>query len=271
MEKISVIIPTYNRANILEKALTSVLKQTYDNLEVIIVDDGSTDHTEELIRQIKDARICYVKQTVNGGAAAARNVGVMQATAELIAFQDSDDCWHLDKLEKQMKYWKEHPNYSMIYSTYLWHGVNDKLILVPNSNEGIWGELEGDIFSSLLIRNSIGTPTVLMRKVDFLEVGGFDTQLKCLEDWDFVLRFARKHQIGYVQETLVDAYETINSVSSGVAEDYNTRCKMIAKYKKDLLDRDLFEQAVEDILVRAQNAELLEPVKKMLLLYLQQS
>ena len=113
MEKISVIIPTYNREQKIVKSVQSVLEQTYSNLEIIIVDDGSTDHTEQVVKEIQDERIVYIRQAENQGVSAARNIGVANATADFIAFHDSDDCWHSDKLEKQMEYWKRYPEYNI--------------------------------------------------------------------------------------------------------------------------------------------------------------
>ena len=103
---VSVIIPTYNRAHLIKRSAESVLNQTYTNLELIIVDDGSTDDTEEVVKTLNDNRVTYIKQP-NQGACAARNNGIDHAKGEFIAFQDSDDVWHEDKLEKQIKCLKE--------------------------------------------------------------------------------------------------------------------------------------------------------------------
>lgn len=267
MEKISVIIPTYNRADVLERAVQSVLRQTYTNLEIIIVDDGSTDDTEQLIVQMKDERIRYIKQGANSGVAMARNTGVMHATAELIAFQDSDDYWYANKLEKQMEYWKMHPEWGMVYSAYRMCRANGQKLKVPA--EGLWGALEGNIFSTILVNNTVGAPTMLLRKECFQKIGGFDTELECIEDWDFTLRFAEQYTIGYVQEMLVDAHQSLGGVSSRTAEFFDVRCRMIARYKQELIERGLFDKAAGDLLVRAQKTGMLELVKKMLMVYLQ--
>lgn len=102
-ELVSVIIPTYNRANLILQAVKSVLNQTYKNFEIIIVDDGSSDNTEDVINVIHDNRIRYIKHAINKGASAARNTGIREAKGKYIAFQDSDDHWLPDKLEKQVK------------------------------------------------------------------------------------------------------------------------------------------------------------------------
>ena len=268
-EKISVIIPTYNRANLIERSVRSVLDQTYDNLEVIVVDDGSIDDTQEVIGRIEDPRLLYKKLSSNQGVSNARNVGVSMATASLIAFQDSDDKWRKDKLEKQMEYRQAHPEYSMVYSSYLYHTKEQESYQVPSAN--IQGELEGDIFTSLLIRNTIGAPTMLMRKECFLQCGGFEPSYKSLEDWEFVLRFSKEYQVGFVREPLMDAYLSRNSVSSAAGAYYESRCRMIAKYKKELLETGLFDTVVADILKRAEEGNVLEMVIKILLMFLSKS
>ena len=102
-EKISVIIPTYNRGESIIESINSVLKQTYHNLEIIIIDDGSTDNTELLISNLNDYRIKYIKLNENKGASFARNEGIKIASGKYITFQDSDDLYHLDKIEIQYK------------------------------------------------------------------------------------------------------------------------------------------------------------------------
>src|SRR5437868_2002167 len=99
---VSVVIPTYNSASFLSQSIESVLQQTYDNFEVIVIDDGSTDNTEAVLSDYKDA-IHYIKKN-NGGPSGARNLGIAEAKGEFIAFQDSDDLWLPEKLQLQMEY-----------------------------------------------------------------------------------------------------------------------------------------------------------------------
>ena len=98
---VSVIIPTYNRADTIKRSIESVLSQSYQDFEIIIIDDGSTDDTYRVVKEIRDTRICYIKGDKRMGANAARNIGVQRAKGEFIAFQDSDDIWRKDKLENQ--------------------------------------------------------------------------------------------------------------------------------------------------------------------------
>ena len=102
-EKVSVIIPTFNRGNILLNSIKSVLNQTYKNLEVIVVDDGSIDNTKEEINKIEDERVKYIKLVNNSGGSNARNIGIKSASGKYISFQDSDDIYYPNKLETQIK------------------------------------------------------------------------------------------------------------------------------------------------------------------------
>lgn len=270
MDKISVIIPTYNRSQKLEKSIRSVLEQTYTDLEIIVVDDGSEDNTQEVVRSIQDRRIQYLKLDHNQGAAAARNEGVRRSNYSLIAFQDSDDVWRPEKLERQMAYWIEHPYYAMVYCPYSMHydrGEEVQEDFSPNIEETKAG-MEGDIFVQLLIRNSIGTPTMLMRKECFWEAGGFNPALKSLEDWDFAIRFSERYAIGYLDKILVDVYSSEGGISSGVGAYYDSRCRMIAKYEEKMDENGILDTVLGDLFLRAERRGVLEMVKEMLLMYL---
>lgn len=261
MKLISVILPTYNRADMLMKSVNSVLEQTYTDLELIIVDDASTDDTEELVRTIKDGRVRYVRLDKNHGAGGARNEGVRLAKGEMIAFEDSDDVWHKDKLMKQMEYRNDHPQFPMIYTAYNKY-LPDGIYRVPKDD--IRGELEGELMYWLLQRNTIGAPTVLMEKEKFVELGGFDTAFRALEDWEFAIRFSKFYKIGCLNEVLVDSYNSEGGVSSGGSAYYEGRCKMVALYSQELQKFDIFDEVVMDLFVRAQKRGILESVKQLL-------
>lgn len=112
MKKISIVIPTYNRASLLGRTIQSVLDQTYKEIEIIIVDDNSTDNSEELVKTYQDKQIIYLRNNYNFGAAESRNIGIDHCSGDYIAFLDSDDEWHTQKLEKQIKLIKQHKNIS---------------------------------------------------------------------------------------------------------------------------------------------------------------
>ncbi len=262
---ISVIIPTYNRASTIERAIKSVLNQTYTPAELIIVDDGSIDNTKQVVESINTPLVKYYYKE-NGGAASARNFGVKKAHGDWIAFQDSDDAWREEKLQRQVDYYKKHPEYNLIYSSYEMHMTDGNTIIVPGKEDEL--ELEGDILSSLVIKNTIGTPTVMVKKDAFLKVGGFDERLRCIEDWNFAIRFAEQYSIGFVDEVTMDAYRVDESVSSNVAEMFEERCRTIVKYRSLLEQNGKFEVAIMQLFEQAQVANCLEQVKLMFIAFL---
>ena len=268
MEKVSVIIPTYNREKTILRALNSVLDQTYTNIEVLVVDDGSTDGTADIVNGVKDKRVKYIVLEKNGGASNARNVGVQMAESKWIAFQDSDDSWRKDKLEVQMAYAKEHPEYSLIYCMYKAFLQNGEEFIVPPKPWPVI--MEGNMMSSLLDTNVIGTPTMLVKRERFLETGGFDVSYHALEDWEFVIRFARDHQIGFVDKVLMDVYTSESRITANFGAYYEARCKMLGQYKNVMAQEGILEEVMLDILTRAQRVGVEDMVKKMMMMYLVQ-
>ncbi len=266
MTDISVIIPTYNRAGLIGKAIESVLKQkgqgeSFRIREVLVIDDGSVDDTEKVVRDIVDERVCFHKLEQNGGASHARNTGVQMAGSEWIAFQDSDDVWDEDKLRSQVRYLDDHKECLMVT-----HPIKAEL----SGGREIVTEMpkDDDQVRTLIERNFADTPTMLVRRDVFIELGGFDEKLKALEDWDLALRFALKHKIGLVDKALLWADMTIEGVSSNMANYYDARCRMIAKNRAVLQERGLLNAAMEKLLLHANENGVLEQAGKMLELYL---
>ena len=211
---VSIIIPTWNRGYCLKQSIDSILSQTYKNFEIIIIDDNSTDNTENLIKSIDDSRIRYFRNESNCGAGKSRNIGVRQAKGELIAFHDSDDIWHNDKLEKQLILLEKDHKLDFVFSWYQVINNNHITLQIKPS------ELEKNkVFDCLLAENFIGTPTMLMKKTVFEKIGGFDESLKTLEDWEFALRISEKFKVSFVDEVLVDVIDTKNSVNKAKGLD----------------------------------------------------
>lgn len=127
MKKVSIIIPVYNSSKYLKQCIDSVINQTYKNLEIIIIDDNSSDNSTEIINKIKDNRIKLVSNKKNKGVANTRNIGIKKATGSYICFLDSDDYWHNDKIKKQVDFIEKN-NYTFIYSSYIYLRGNDKHI-----------------------------------------------------------------------------------------------------------------------------------------------
>lgn len=263
---ISVIIPTYNREKYIKKAIESVLDQEGQGIgyklgEIIVVDDGSTDDTETLVSRIADGRIRFHKMETNSGAGAARNKGVSIANGDWVAFQDSDDVWDCRKLAKQVDYLNENPDVSM---------VSHPIKAVFDDGREITTSVKNaeNMVSILAERNLFDTPTMLLKRECFIALGGFNTELKALEDWEFALRFADKYKIGMVPEVLIESEMISDGVSSGAANYYESRCKMIALDRDILMSYGCFDDAVRSLLMHANNNGVFEMVGKMLELYL---
>jgi glycosyltransferase involved in cell wall biosynthesis len=197
---VSVVIPTYNRARLLPKAVGSVLSQTYTEFEVIVVDDASTDNTEEAINDIADERIRYIRHEENRGGSAARNTGIKAARGEYIAFQDSDDEWLPGKLEKQMTVFSDTPPEVGVVYTGFWRVSNGERIYIPGDDVK---RKEGYILKELLRGNFVTTPAIVVRKNCFEKVGLFDELLPRFQDWELTIRLARDFQFRIINEPLV--------------------------------------------------------------------
>lgn len=184
-EDLSVIIPTYNRAPLLERAIASVLKQTVLPREIIIIDDGSDDQTGHLVKCIEnfsDVKLLYYKQK-NSGPASARNRGIEMSSSAFLAFLDSDDHWHKRKIEIQSRELVKNNQCRISHTREKWfrrgEHLNQKKIHLPPG---------GNIFNSCLKLCCVGMSTVMMNRSIFDDYGLFDETLRCCEDYDFWLR-----------------------------------------------------------------------------------
>lgn len=263
--KISAVIPTYNRSHTITGAIKSIQDQSYQVDEIIIVDDASTDDTRQTIRSIDDDRIRYFCLEQNKGAAGARNYGVSQARHGLIAFLDSDDTWHSDKIEKQIKLYQDDTSLRLIYTAYERIYDSSRQIYPDLSGNT---QLDGDMLSQILYENTVGTPTILIEKSLFEEIGGFDEGLRSLEDWDLVIRAAKRTRFGFVPEALVDALYMNDGVTANMDQYFKSRCLMMQKYRKEYLETDTFNLAAGSILALAQKFNVLDSVQTMLLQYI---
>ena len=193
--QISVIIPTYNRAERLGKAIDSVLNQSHQDFELIIVDDGSDDNTAEVIESYS-SDIVYLRQK-NSGPAAARNRGIEKARYDLLAFLDSDDWFAKNKLEIQMEAMNRNPSYLISHTQETWYRngniLNQKVKHRKNS---------GDIFKQSLELCAVGMSTVMIRRETFERYGLFDEDFSCCEDYDLWLRVSAEQEFLLVDEPL---------------------------------------------------------------------
>lgn len=197
MPQVSVIIPTYNSARYVVDAVESVLAQTYRDFEVIVIDDGSTDETPEVMKRY-GAPVRYLRQE-NAGVAAARNRGIAESRGRYIAFLDADDTWFPEKLERQMAALAGSGGARACYSAFL--EVKDDLSPVGVRRS----DRRGSAIEDLLLRgNVIGSIcTVVAERALFESVGGFDPVLSQCADWDMWVRLAAETEFVYLDEPLV--------------------------------------------------------------------
>lgn len=193
---VSIIIPTFNRAESLRRAIDSVLGQTHKNFELIIIDDGSTDRTDALLKDYKDTLTAI--KTENKGVSAARNRGIKLARGRYISFLDSDDMWLEKKLERQLKVLKENPSYRIIYTNELWIRNGRRV-----NQCKIHQKFGGDIYKKCLPLCIISPSSVLINHTVFEDVGLFDESLPVCEDYDLWLRITNKYPVFFLDEDLI--------------------------------------------------------------------
>jgi glycosyltransferase involved in cell wall biosynthesis len=193
--KISVIIPTYNRAAFITKAIDSVLNQTIKVDEIIVVDDGSCDNTKEVLQNYN---IIY-KYIKNSGVSKARNTGIKLAKNRWIMFLDSDDTWEKTKVEKQVEFHKINKNIYFSHTDELWI-YNNKIIKQKKHHK----KPSGFCFDDNLSLCKIGASTVMIRRSVLDDIGLFDEELIACEDYDLWLRILTKYELGYIDEKLIE-------------------------------------------------------------------
>ena len=222
---VSVIIPSYNREKTIERAVMSVLNQTYKDLELIVVDDCSKDNTVEVLKSIKDDRFKIIELEKNSGACVARNVGVENAQGDYIAFQDSDDEWLLDKLEKQMAIF-EKEKVDLVFCAFNRFGLGEDLTY-PELPEGIVER------KTLLEDSRISTQTLIGKKECFENVK-FDPEMPRLQDYDITIRLSKKYSIYFVNKPLVNMYVQNDSISKNNDKLIKAESMILSKYKDDV-------------------------------------
>ena len=222
---VSVIIPSYNREKTIERAVMSVLNQTYKDLELIVVDECSKDNTVEVLKSIKDDRFKIIELEKNSGACVARNVGVENAQGDYIAFQDSDDEWLLDKLEKQMAIF-EKEKVDLVFCAFNRFGLG-KNLTCPKLSEGIVER------KTLLEDSRISTQTLVGKKECFENVK-FDPEMPRLQDYDITIRLSKKYSIYFVNEPLVNMYVQNDSISISKNKMIRAETIIFSKYKDDI-------------------------------------
>lgn len=205
---ISIIVPTYNRASIIGRTINNLLEQSFINFEIIIIDDCSTDDTEQIIKQFDDNRIRYYKNVMNKGACYSRNRGIMLASGEYIAFQDSDDLWKTNKLKEQLRYLKE-KNADIVFCQM--EQFNEQGIRISTIPDRLIENNTID-YPTLLNGNLISTQTILGKRECFKNIA-FDESLPRFQDWDLVLRLSQKYKIIFQNSIFVTQFLQKDSIS----------------------------------------------------------
>lgn len=221
---VSVIIPAYNAEAFIQRTIESVLQQTYTNLEVIVVDDGSTDHTAEIVQKLAqtDSRLKFIQQP-NSGVAAARNLAIEKSQGEFVAPIDADDIWYPTNIEKQVQCMLRSPH--SVGVVYSWSAdIDEEDDLTDEFRASL---IEGNVYLALICHNFLGnSSSSLIRKTAIEAVGGYTTKLleqhaQGCEDWDLYLRLAEAYEYRVVPELLVG----YRKISSSMSCSYQTMAK----------------------------------------------
>jgi len=230
MSRVTVVITTYNRAHLLQRAIQSAL-QAGSDIEVIVVDDCSADETPEVCSQLETIR--YVRLDANRGLAHARNVGIAASSADFMAFLDDDDLRLPNSLDKQLSLLIADDRIALCYGRAL---IGDARRQLPTGEIYPTECPEGDVFWELLEDNFIPMPSVLARKSALLEVGGFNTSLSLVEDWDMWLKLSERFLVAAVDEP-VAIYRKSNSASDQMCSDSSALCKQMLRVQQTALAR----------------------------------
>ena len=210
---ITVVLPVFNRAQVLPRAIESVLAQTFPDFELIVVDDGSRDGTHELLARQSDRRVRVITVGRNRGACAARNRGIEEARGELLCFLDSDDIYLPDKLEVVSTLFGGRPDLDVLVDSFVCHkGVGPKRRAKRKLNPPGLG---GSAFRSALFERRIAkaTSALSVRRRALVEVGSFDERLRRRQDLDLVLRLSRRHVCSTTDRVLWEKHESLDAIS----------------------------------------------------------
>ncbi len=230
---VSVVIPTYNRVELVGRAVHSVLSQTYSDLEIIIVDDASSDNTQDRIEAVQqaDCRVRYLRHDSNRGAQAARNTGIQAAKGEYVAFLDSDNEWLPRKLERQIALFSHETHVlGAVYCGYRKVSSNGRVLneYVPRHR--------GSIYRKTLSEWLTDTSTLIVRKDVLVRIHGFDENVRAYQEWDLCIRLARDCEFDFVPECLTLYHEhTLPTISKDLLTDANGYLGVVERYQEEIL------------------------------------
>lgn len=223
---VSIIIPTFNRLGKVQRALDSVLRQSFHDFEVIVVDDGSSDATLKWLQHCDDDRLT-VLSLPHQGVAAARNAGARRATGEWLCFLDSDDVWHRHKLSEQVRYHAAHREILFSQTDDVW--IRSSVRVNKMKKHSV---REGDIFRDSLRICLVCCSSVMIQKKLFVDIGMFDETLPTCEDYDLWIRLLVQHPVGFVSKKLVTKF-------GGHEDQLSKKFEMMDKYRLQSLHKIL--------------------------------
>lgn len=241
---VTVIIPTYNRSHLIENSIKSVLNQTYKNLELYIIDDASTDKTEEIISSIKDDRIIYIKNSTNFGAAKSRNIAIERANGKYVAFLDSDDTWYRNKLELQVN---EMENTSENVA-FCYCGME----LIDYETKEITKKVNDDVDIDYNFKNGsyFLTPanvTQFIRTNTLKKLGGFNTNLRGHQDTDLIIRILKNsYSYKYIKQILVSVTRNHDQMMTN-SENYIKAREVFLENHSDYLGKKILFNLAKQI------------------------
>ncbi len=221
---VSVIIPTYNRVNSLTDSLTSITNQTYKNIELIVVDDNSSDNTKEIIFSLEIPNLKFLTHEKNLGAPAARNTGIKNCTGDFIAFMDDDDMWHPEKIERQLNYLIQNPKVDAVFCEFKYVLKNkfyypDKIMFDSN-------------LLDLSLNRSLGSFSLPLIKKNCIDVTGLiDINLPSCQDWDYWIRLVQNFNLKKISDCLVTRNLSKGQITSDINKKIKGREYLLNKHK----------------------------------------
>lgn len=224
---VSVIVPTYNRSGLIGRAIRSILAQSIFEIEIIVVDDASTDGTEDVVKSFCDERIRYIKLQDNGGASRARNIGAAAAQGKYLAFLDSDDEWLMEMLEMQLAVLTSDNSCDAVLAGFIrYYGQSPEYISPPALSDSTQ-----EVIAQVLSKNFVTPQILMLTRSCFAALGGFDERLSHREDWDFGLRLVSRYKVKRVCAPLAMVYETPGNLTSMTSQKLDTLELFLEKHQ----------------------------------------
>jgi len=226
--RVAIIIPCYNSQATLTQTLDSALGQSFADLCIVTVNDGSVDETDIILQEYAQRypeKLCVISQA-NKGQTIAKNVGIQNSCSEFVVFLDSDDLWTPDKLEKQMALMLSKPNVGLCYTAATQIDIHGAHVGEINVSQA----LRGKCFNELIVRNNIVASSAMVRRSALEDVGLFDESLRACENWDLWIRIAHGYDVDFVDEPLTCYRLHSNNMSKNVAKILQARLQVIDKH-----------------------------------------